>query len=312
MACCKRVCEALGHSGQPGRIFATENLKKLGEWLSSAAQTLSARSACTYLGHLKSLYGYLYEARLVEEGSHSRVTTYFGTWGKRIAKIGRRRAQKPSLKARIEKDDVRAMLLTPTCAKAKQLLNQSRRCKKPFSVKEAVCVRDYLWLRLLSSNAPRTGELVNMTCSEFQEAQAIENCFVILVKAHKTASTHGAATIVADKQLYADMKYYLQRRNAQQDSSDALFLNRYGQKCSTDLVNLCLKRNWGGPTPIRASLLRGCVVQHVHRNGASADKDVLATKLAHHPSTQEAHYRGLISLETAVAGSKLVREAFAM
>ena len=304
--------DELGHKCEPDRIFAKPNLKKLGEWVSSAAQRLSARSACTYLGHLKSLYGFLYEAGMVEDAAHSRVTTYFKTWGKRIVRIGRRRACKPSMKAQIEKEDVRAMLSTPTSAKARQLLRRSRHDDKPFTVKEAIIVRDYLWLRLLSSNVCRTGELANMTLSEFQEAEAIENSFVIHVRTHKTASTHGPVTIVADKELFDDMKSYLQKRNAQNDSSDAFFLNRSGHKCTSDLVNHCLKRNWSGPTPIKASLLRGAVVQHVHKNKSSADKDVLANKLCHHPSTQEAYYRGITSLKTAIAASKLVKEAFAI
>jgi len=74
----------------------------------------------------------------------------------------------------------------------------------PLHITESdyVLIRDFLLVKIVFNNANRSGILVNMTTTQFQDAQLVNDHHVISVTDHKTAATHGPATIILTPVLF--------------------------------------------------------------------------------------------------------------
>ena len=71
---------------------------------------------------------------------------------------------------------------------------------------EYTTVRDYLITSICITNGSRSGALGNKTMEEFNNAQSLDNSFVVKVKEHKTFSTHGPVNLVLTPTLHNWMK----------------------------------------------------------------------------------------------------------
>lgn len=201
------------------------------------------------------------------------------------------------------------MLAGETCDRAGLILERARESGKTLSPTDAVCVRDALWIKILLLNAARPGDLINLTCDELRSAQREGSHYIIQVLSHKTAHTYGPSNIVVTQEIYMDMIEYLKLRPAAKDDTPALFLSRNGKKTSTDLLLHVLRRDFPGPEPLKATLLRSHVVSYTHENKGPVEKFSLARKMNHSVQTAISHYQTLTSPQEAVQGSLLVREA---
>jgi hypothetical protein len=70
-------------------------------------------------------------------------------------------------------------------------------------------LRNWLLMRLATSNAHRTACLSNMLVSEFENAQEQSMNYIVNVHEHKTAKTYGPAEVIMEKSLHSDISTYL-------------------------------------------------------------------------------------------------------
>lgn len=71
-------------------------------------------------------------------------------------------------------------------------------------------VRNYLVMRLATSNAHRTACISNMQICEFKNSKSQLDKNIVLVYNHKTVKTYGPAEVVMDKQLHKYILYYIE------------------------------------------------------------------------------------------------------
>ena len=76
-------------------------------------------------------------------------------------------------------------------------------------------IRDFILTEITIANAHRSGVLANMTIGEFEKAkESKQGSMLIKVSKHKTADTHGPASVVLSQTLLCGMKYQIQRVRA--------------------------------------------------------------------------------------------------
>ena len=95
-------------------------------------------------------------------------------------------------------------------------------------------IRDFLLVEISIDNANRAGALANMTVGEYSRMAKESDEFVVLVKNHKTLSTHGHARIVFSPRLKRWMDVFLRELRLKFASSDSgtdkcVFLSSNGE-----------------------------------------------------------------------------------
>ena len=307
--CVQRICLDLGMKDTPHSLFKKNQLSALGNHLFHIAETRCASTAIIYTSHLKSFMNFLESTtECLSQREFKAGKKVFKKWRSRLRAYGRKYS-KARAKVQIDSADIKAMLSSECCDRAGLILERGRELGDILTPTEAVCVRDSLWIRIILLNACRSGDIVNLSCGELNNAQRVESNYVISVLNHKTARTYGPSSLVVTQELYSDLLAYLKLRPGPKGEDQALFLNRNGKKASTDLLLHVLRRTFPGPESMKATLLRSHVVSYTHKHKGAEEKFALARKMCHSVQTASAHYQTQTSLEEAVHGSMLVREA---
>ena len=82
-------------------------------------------------------------------------------------------------------------------------------------------IRDFLLVEISIDNANRAGALANMTVAEYNRMEKESDEFVVLVKNHKTVSTHGPARIIFSPKLKSWMDVFLKEVRLNFAASDS-------------------------------------------------------------------------------------------
>jgi len=96
-------------------------------------------------------------------------------------------------------------------------------------------VRNYLLMRLATSNAHRTACISNMQISEFKNSQSRLEKQVVLVYNHKTVKTYGPAKVVMEKDLYKDILHYIDNYRPKSNNKE-VFLSWSGATLDAGVI----------------------------------------------------------------------------
>ncbi|CAH3179409.1 unnamed protein product, partial [Porites lobata] len=157
-------------------------------------------------------------------------------------------------------------------------------------------IRDFLLVEISIDNANRAGALANMTVAEYDRMTKESDEFVVLVKNHKTLSTHGSARIVFSAKLKSWMDVFLREVQAMVSSQ----------------INKAIKSVWkkaeveGAPS---STLFRKSAVSSVHSCSESNEaRGNLADLMAHNVSTATRFYRLREKSKSSVKASQHLRQ----
>ena len=172
-----------------------------------------------------------------------------------------------------------------------------------------VTVRDYLMTQIVLSNANRSGVLANLTVDEFNKGMNIKqnDHYVVRVKDHKTASTHGPARLVLNEALYSWLDIYERKlRTKLSSTSNAFFLSWNGKPLISGHVSRAIRASWkraGLDDPIHCTLMRKSAVSQVHTNHNEMSVE-LADLMTHRVETARKYYRLADKQRSAVYASQ--------
>ncbi|CAH3177590.1 unnamed protein product [Porites lobata] len=155
-------------------------------------------------------------------------------------------------------------------------------------------IRDFLLVEISIDNANRAGALANMTVAEYDRMTKERDEFVVLVKNHKTVSTHGPARIVFSAKLKSWMDVFLREVRLKITASNTgpdncVFITSTGEAMVSSQINKAIKSVWkkaeveGAPS---STLFRKSAVSSVHSCSESNEaRGNLADLMAHNVST---------------------------
>ena len=178
-------------------------------------------------------------------------------------------------------------------------------------------IRDFLLVEISIDNANRAGALANMTVAEYNRMAKESDEFVVLVKNHKTVSTHGPARIVFSPKLKSWMDVFLREVRLKFTASNAepdkcVFVTSNGEPMVSSQINKALKSVWkkaeveGAPS---STLFRKSAVSSVHsRSEGNEARGNLADLMAHNVSTATRFYRLQEKSKSSVKASKHLRQ----
>ena len=78
-----------------------------------------------------------------------------------------------------------------------------------FDKKNHCLVRNNLILQLILANCHRSGCILNMMVTNFEDAKSHNGCRVVRIKDHKTAKIYGSAEVIIAQDVYKNMLTYL-------------------------------------------------------------------------------------------------------
>lgn len=309
MQCVRRIIALHGHTQDPTRVYTKSGLSCLTRYLERIAKS-SPNSALIYLDNFRSFLNFLCDTERCHEDLKSQTRAFFKHLAPKLRGLARQ-AHSTRPRPTVNTDKVRQMLRSSTCTRAQELIARSRASSTGniLSATELVAVRDYIWLNLLVRNCCRPGELTNLTVSEFDNAEKVEESYVVRVYNHKTAKSRGCSHLVLSKEVYAAMLMYKRMRPSSASTCPNFFLTRSFGPCSTTLVAHCLNREYHGPQRVRITYLRRYVTTAIHASQGFEAKQLLARKLNHSPATAERYYLESLTGADALAGSRLVTGA---
>ena len=164
-------------------------------------------------------------------------------------------------------------------------------------------VRDFILTEITIANAHRSGVLANITIEEFEKAKKSEQgSMVIKVSKHKTADTHGPASVVLSPTLFSYLKVYVsvlrhQVLNSEGKSNDdksmPVFLSWSGAKLESGQISTAINAAWkkaGLEGHVSSTIFRKSTVTKVHKDHEGL-KDDLADLMGHKRTTAERFYR---------------------
>lgn len=96
-------------------------------------------------------------------------------------------------------------------------------------------VRNYLIMRIATSNPHRTGCISNMTLSEYKSSALKSGQFVVCVHRHKTVKTHGPAEVVIDQVLHKNIETFIKYFRPKTDKTE-LFVSWNGNLMEAGLI----------------------------------------------------------------------------
>ncbi|XP_028415023.1 uncharacterized protein LOC114538102 [Dendronephthya gigantea] len=190
---------------------------------------------------------------------------------------------------------------------------QDMACNAVPSQAEYTSVRDYLLTLLCINNGSRAGSLANMTLGEFQKAKKEEDCFVVMVKRHKTFTTHGPANVTMSSSLHYWINLYVVKfrntlENPPKEDAAPLFLSTNSRPMRASAVGSQIGSCWGKVFGKDlgaggATAFRKAAVSAVHRSDAG-QREKLAGLMDHHKSTADKYYLLQNKTKSAVQSSK--------
>lgn len=99
-------------------------------------------------------------------------------------------------------------------------------------------VRNYLIMRIATSNAHRTACISNLTVNEFEKAKSVNGDYLVYVHQHKTAKTFGPAEVVLTSDVFRFVSLYKQSIRPT-SSAQELFISWSGQKMDSSGILNC-------------------------------------------------------------------------
>ena len=138
--------------------------------------------------------------------------------------------------------------------------------------------------------------------------------YVILVKAHKTLSTHVPARILMSKKLFRRVDIYAKevRSKVSGDEGDLVFLSWNGEELCSSQINQAIKSMWkkaelsGNPS---STLFRKSAVSGFHKAAERTEmRSNLADLMAHNVSTAQKYYKLQDKPMVSVKASKQIRD----
>lgn len=178
-------------------------------------------------------------------------------------------------------------------------------------------IRDFLLVEISIDNANRAGALAKMTLGELRRMTKENDDFLVLVKDHKTLSTHGPARIVLSPKLKSWVNIFVQEVRSQVVGADdkpnqPVFMSFNGEAVVSSQINKAIKSIWkkagldGSPS---STLLRKSVVSSIHSlNDSSEARGNLADLMGHNLSTASKYYRLHEKSKSSVLASKQLRQ----
>jgi len=178
-------------------------------------------------------------------------------------------------------------------------------------------IRDFLLVEISIDNANRAGALANMTVAEYDRMTKESDEFVVLVKNHKTVSTHGPARIVFSVKLKSWMDVFLREVRLKITASNTgpdncVFITSTEEAMVSSQINKAIKSVWkkaeveGAPS---STLFRKSAVSSVHCCSESNEaRRKLADLMAHNVSTATRFYRLQEKSKSPVKAAKHLRQ----
>jgi hypothetical protein len=270
-----------------------------------------------YLSALKHLYTYLKG----EEGRKYDVTYQFAdlavqeiaNWMASISKdVSKRRHDFQEDEVKILPEVSRAMRSYPDSDhfKRARLLFLSYTPFVPTSAKEFTLMRDSLLVQILIRNSQRSGAVANARTEAAESASLRDGEFIIKVREHKTAHSHGAARLCLNEGLHSQLEVYLGARRAYLRRAGAvdegyLFCSANGQKLEGGRVSQILKAALGTELVSTTRMRKSVVVQAKESGMRDDELRDLADHMSHSTEMQKKFYdvrNKELSSVAAVAG----------
>ena len=156
-----------------------------------------------------------------------------------------------------------------------------------ISQSQFTLIRDFLIVQISIDNANRAGAIANMKMTELKKKFKQDGEYVILVKAHKTLSTHGPARVIMSEKLFRWVDIYAKevRSKVSGDERHLVFLSWNGEQLCSSQINKAIKsirkkaEVSGNPS---STLFRKSAVSGFHKAAESSEmRDSLADLMAH-------------------------------
>ena len=132
--------------------------------------------------------------------------------------------------------------------------------------------RDFLITQIVLANANRSGVISNITVGDFTRGKNILQAgkYVVSVKDHKTASTHGPVRVIMNGALYNWLDIYRYKLRSQlTTTSDAMFLSWNGKPLASGHVSRAVRSSWkkgGLDDPVHYTLCTLIITHSIGRN----------------------------------------------
>jgi len=173
--------------------------------------------------------------------------------------------------------------------------------------------RNHLLVLLCVGNAHRTGVLINFSLSDYHSGlEMSDGSFVYSVSQHKTASTHGAATIAVNAEEAVLLENYVKMRMSMKfpNSAAYVFINHTGRQMTQSNIASALTvafNKCGFSDRVTCTKVRKAAVTQVHSSHPQKRHDV-ANHMCHRVSTAEKHYRFIEKQNNSIECSALLRK----
>ena len=161
---------------------------------------------------------------------------------------------------------------------------------------EVTDIFGYFVLEQCFANAPRTGDIANMTLHEYHRRQAITGGYqAIKVSMTKCKNQYGGAYINFSPELFLHLRiyvHYIRPHLAEKDSGDTVFLNSKGKKYKSSTMIASMQKIWvqiSRVTSVTPTLLRKTMATR-YLEKSEADQNALARKMNHKRDTHNARY----------------------
>ena len=162
-------------------------------------------------------------------------------------------------------------------------------------------MRNYIIMKIILGNVPRSGVLINMTLAEIKKGgkEVFEDTVVINVKDHKTRGTYGPCQISLPVQDFKYLEVYIAKiRRTGKKKHKNLFLTFNGSRLSSSAITniitqellktseTCINPGRICTTNVRKSIVSLFSSQHL---GVDAERD-LAKMMKHSVGVQQSYY----------------------
>lgn len=185
-----------------------------------------------------------------------------------------------------------------------------------ISQSQYTLLRDFLIVEIAIDNANRSGALANMKMGEFKKMKTEGDDSVILVKDHKTMSTHGPARIVLSQKLSRWLQIFVTEvrprvSGATNDNDRHVFLSWNGERLASSQISKAMKSVWKKAEidgTIHTTILRKSAVSGVHSTTDSSETHSdLADLMAHNVGTARHYYKLNEKSKSSVKASRQLR-----
>jgi len=165
-------------------------------------------------------------------------------------------------------------------------------------------LRNHLMLRVCVANRQRAGAIASMTVEGLKAAKSVEaddstKIWTIVVAFHKTAASHGPATIGLEEELFRLLTQFVDHIRTEQGPkhvdrvSGPLWLTLAGNKVSSKRISRCLQKAWrrsGQSRGMTTTILRKTAVTKGFEHDPTM-MPMLGAHMSHSPAVQEKYYQ---------------------